>query len=267
MPGAQWFQHDIPTGYPWLAIHWYHFDAYHPNGDDCWALSGKTFDREAKMDPLMGSDLDFDNVDLVMKLHAFGSSFRSKVPVDGYRFDAVKHIRPHGTLSFLTHMRTEASRALFAVGEYFSTELDELKGYLHSTLGQISLFDFALQRKFVHISRAGSHSDLRDLVHGSLTAEVPVLSVGFVHSHDDQPPVSGHEHRGEYVGQWFISQAYAFLLMRDEGYPMVSGIDLEAHPDLLARLLLARAHCTYGWRHDQFDHANTVGWSFGGTPG
>jgi alpha-amylase len=32
-------------------------------------------------------------------------------------------------------------------------------------------------------------------------------------------------------------------------------------------LLLARAHCTYGWRHDRFDHPNTVGWSFGGTPG
>lgn len=27
------------------------------------------------------------------------------------------------------------------------------------------------------------------------------------------------------------------------------------------------AHCTYGWRHDRFDHLNTVGWSFSGGHG
>ena len=263
-PTRTWFQADIPTGFPWLGLNRHHFDAYHPNDHDCWALSDKTFDREAKMDPLMGCDLDFDNVDLVMKLRQFGFDFKDRIPVDGYRFDAVKHVRPKGTVNFLTDMRRSAARNLFAVGEYFSENLDELKEYVHQTYGQISLFDFALQRKLVRGSREHSRFDLRSLVHGTFTSELPVFSVTFVHSHDDQPPAHGSGHRGEYVGDWFLSQAYAFILLRTEGFPLVSDVDLIGHAELLKRLTLARAHCTYGWRHDRFDHPNTVGWSFPG---
>lgn len=266
-PSKRWFQADIPAAFPWLGLNRHHFDAYHPNDHDCWALSDKTFDREAKMDPLMGCDLDFDSVELVMKLREAGLDFQQRIPVDGYRFDAVKHIRPKGTLNFLTDMRRSAARNLFAVGEYFSEDLGELRHYVHQTYGQASLFDFALQRKLVHASRAHSGFDLRTLGYGTLTAELPVLSVTFVHSHDDQPPAHGAGHRGEYVGDWFLSQAYAFVLLRDQGYPMVSDVDLTNHSELLKRLTLARAHCTYGWRHDRLDHPNTVGWSFSGGHG
>lgn len=48
---------------------------------------------------------------------------------------------------------------------------------------------------------------------------------------------------------------------------MVSDVDLNAHEELLKRLVLARAHCTYGWRHEAFDHPNTVAWSFSGGEG
>ncbi len=263
----QWFQADVWTGYPWLGLNHHHFDAYHPNDHDCWALSRKTFDRQAKMDPLMGCDLDFDSVELVAKLRQFGLDFKRRIPVDGYRFDAVKHIRPQGTLNFLTDMRRSDARNLFAVGEFFSPNLDELKEYIHQTAGQISLFDFPLQRKLVEASREGAHFDMRSLAYGTLTAELPYFSVTFVHSHDDQPPVHGKEHRGEYIGDWFLSQAYAFILLRDEGYPMVFDVDLRRNAALIKRLTLARAHCTYGWRHDGFDHPNTIGWSFCGSGG
>ena len=111
------------------------------------------------------------------------------------------------------------------------------------------------------------YADLRSLSYGTFTAELPVFSVTFVHSHDDQPPAHGAGNRGEYVGDWFLSQAYAFVLLRDEGYPMVSDVDLTDHNTLIKRLTLARAHCTYGWRHDRFDHRNTVSWSFSGGSG
>ncbi len=266
-PSKRWFQADIPTGFPWLGLNRHHFDAYHPNDHDCWALADKRFDREAQADPLMGCDLDFDSVDLVMKLRQFGLDFKWQIPVDGYRFDAVKHVRPKGTLNFLTDMRRSARRNLFAVGEFFSENLGELTEYLDQTHHQIALFDFPLQRKLVHASREHARFDMRSLRHGTLTAERPVSSVSFVHSHDDQPPAHGEAHRGEYVGDWFISQAYAFVLLRDEGYPMVSDVDLIAHDAMLKRLVLARAHCSYGGRHDRFDHPNTVGWSFPGGPG
>lgn len=262
-----WFQADIPTGFPWLELNHHHFDAYHPNKDDCWALQGKRFDREAKMDPLMGCDLDFDSADLVMKLRQFGFDFKDRIPVDGYRFDAVKHIRPKGTLNFLTDMRRSASRNLFAVGEFNSDNLDELKEYVHQTYAQVSLFDFPLQRKLVRASQQQSHFDMRSLSYGTLTAQLPVFSVTFVHSHDDQPPIHFQEGRGQWVGDWFVAQAYALILLRDEGYPMVSDVDLIRHAELVQRMTLARAHCTYGWRHDRFDHPNTVGWSFSGSDG
>ena len=105
------------------------------------------------------------------------------------------------------------------------------------------------------------------LVSRTLTREHPLLSVPFVHSHDDQPPMHGGGHRGEYIGDWFISQAYAMILLRDEGYPMVSNVDLLNHPDLIRRYMLARDHCTWGHRHDAFDHNNTVGWSFSSSYG
>ena len=258
-----WFQADIATGFPWLQINHTHFDAYHPNSSDCWALSGKTFDREARQDLLMGCDLDFDNMDLVMKLEAAGLWFKDQIPVDGYRFDAVKHIRPKGTLNFLTKMRVAESRNLFAIGEYFDSNLSELHRYISETYGQIALFDFPLQRKLVHASQEGRAFDMRTLNYGTLTREQPTLSIPFVHSHDDQPPMHGGEHRGEYVGDWFIGQAYATILLHDEGYPMVSNVDLIRHERLIRRLLLARQHCTYGERFDRFDHPNTIGWSFG----
>jgi alpha-amylase len=262
-----WFQADIPTSFPWLRLNQSHFDAYHPNGHDCWTLSGKQFDREAKLDPLMGCDLDFDSIDLIKKLESFGLWFKNEVHVDGYRFDAVKHIRPKGTLGFLSAMRYSENKKLFAVGEYFDSNIDELHNYIRATCGQISLFDFPLQRKLVDASRSGNAFDLSKLVTRTLTREQAILSVPFVHSHDDQPPVHGGEHRGEYVGDWFISQAYAMILLRDEGYPMVSDVDLLRHPDLIRRYMLARGDCTYGYRHDRFDHNNTVGWSFSGGAG
>ena len=261
-PDHVWFQADINTGYPWLQINHHHFDAYHPNSSDCWALSGKTFDREASQDLLMGCDLDFDNVDLVKKLEAAGLWFKAQIPVDGYRFDAIKHIRPKGTLNFLTRMRESEGRNLFAIGEYFDSNLAALHRYISETYGQLSLFDFPLQRKLVHASQQGRNFDMRSLSYGTLTKEQPTLSIPFVHSHDDQPPMHGGEHRGEYVGDWFVSHAYSMILLRDEGYPMVSNVDLIRHEGLIRRLLLARKHCTYGQRVDRFDHPNTIGWSF-----
>ena len=207
----------------------------------------------------MGCDLDFDSIDLVKKLEAFGSWFKQRVHTDGYRFDAVKHIRPKGTLNFLTAMRYSEGRNMFGVGEYFSSNISELHDYITQTWGQISLFDFSLQRKLVEASRSGSHYDIASLNSGTFTKEQPVLSVPFVHSHDDQPPIHGGGHRGEYVGDWFISQAYAMILLRDEGYPMVADVDMLNHFDMIKRFMLVRGDCTYSIQYTI--STNEHGWA------
>lgn len=262
-----WFQAKVGTDFPWLHLNHNHFDAYHPNDHECWALSGKRFDREAKRDALMGCDLDFDSIDLTKKLEEFGFWFKKKVHVDGYRFDAVKHIRPKGTLNFLTAMRRSERKNMFAVGEYLDDRIELLHEYIQDTLGQISLFDVPLQRKLVKASNPKNDFDMIDLFNGTLTNDQPTLSVPFVHSHDDQPGVHGKGHRGHYVGDNFISQAYALILLRDEGYPMVSDIDCMKHSEMIKRYMLARNHCTYGTRHNQFNHRNTVGWAYSGGEG
>ncbi len=93
------------------------------------------------------------------------------------------------------------------------------------------------------------------------------MSVSFVHNHDDMPPMHGKGHRGHYIGEWFISQAYALILLRDKGYPMVSDVDTLRHGNMIKRYMLLRQDCTYGHIMDRFDHSATVGWSFFGGHG
>ena len=257
-----WFQTNIATGFPWLGIDHNHFDAYHPNNHECWILKNKAFEREAYEDPWGGCDLDFDNIELVKKLEEFGLWFKNEIPADGYRFDAVKHIRPKGTLGFLTAMRRSASRNMFAVGEFLHDDIALLHEYISQTLGQISLFDVPLQRKLVRASIMKNSFDLGSILKLTLTNEQPTLSVPYVHSHDDMPPMHNESYRGHYVGKWFISQAYALTLLRNQGYPMVSNVDTLQHPNMIKRYMLLRTNCTYGNYFERFDHRNTVGWSF-----
>ncbi len=156
---------------------------------------------------------------------------------------------------------------MFAVAEFFDSNINELHNYINQTWGQISLFDFPLQRKLVEASRAGRNYNLSSLNIGTLTKERPDHSVSFVHSHDGQPPIHDGGHRGEYVGDWFISQSYAMILLRDEGYPMVADVDMFNHTDMIRRFMLVRKDCTYGERYDRFDHNNTAGWAFSGGRG
>ena len=257
-----WFQTNIATGFPWLGLDHNHFDAYHPNDHECWILKNKAFEREAHEDPWGGCDLDFDNVELVKKLEDFGLWFKNEIQTDGYRFDAVKHIRPKGTLNFLTAMRRSASRNMFAVGEFLHDDVVLLHDYIAQTLGQISMFDVPLQRNLVQASTMKQSFDLGSIFNATLTKDQPTLSVSYVHSHDDMPPMHQEGSRGHYVGDWFISQAYALILLRSQGYPMVSNVDSIRHADLIRKFMLLRTNCTFGQCFERFDHWNTIGWSF-----
>lgn len=266
-PDCQWFQATIPTRFGWLGMNHNHFDAFHPNENDCWILSGKKFDCEAHIDPWGGCDLDYDSMDVVKKLEDFGRWYKQKVRVDGYRFDAVKHIRPKGTLNFLTVMRWSENKNYFAVGEFLHDDVKLLHRYIAATLGQITLFDVPLQRNMVAASRAESGYDMGSIFERTLVKDQPTHAVTFVHSHDDCPPIHGHDRRGEYIGDWFISQAYALVLLRHEGYPMVADADSLRHSDMIRRYMLLRHNCTYGHVKDYFDHRNTVGWTYYGGHG
>ncbi len=230
-------------------------------------FSGKEFETEAYCDPWGGCDLDYDKIELTKKLEQAGLDFKYKIHTDGYRFDAVKHIRPKGTLNFLDSMRRSESKNMFAVGEFLDDDVGLLKNYIDATLWQISLFDVPLQRELERASQQGLYYDLGGVFNNSLVSQRPTLAVTYVHSHDDMPPMHNKDYKGHYVGDWFISQAYALVLLRDSGYPMVSNVDTIRHSDMIKKYMLLRANCTYGEIYEKFDHRNTVGWSFPGSGG
>ena len=59
--------------------------------------------------------------------------------VDGFRLDAVKHIKAEFYKEWLSQMRTYAGKDMFAVGEYWSKDVKVLENYMEQTGGSSSL--------------------------------------------------------------------------------------------------------------------------------
>lgn len=116
--------------YSELHWHWWHFNAVDVNVMDhdkraVWLLEGKQFheqvDKEkGNFDYLMGCNLDISNPDVQTELLYWGEWYLDVTGVDGFRFDAVKHVGADFFVEWLKHLRSHSGRELFAVGEYWS---------------------------------------------------------------------------------------------------------------------------------------------------
>jgi alpha-amylase len=107
-----------------------------------------------------------------------------------------------------------------------------------------------------------------------LSAEQPTLAVTFVENHDTVK----YQKLEQYVDPWFKPWAYAFILLREQGYPTVflpdwtgteysangNDVVMYSHEWVLRRLMAARHTCALGKQSDYFDHPNTVGWTRSG---
>lgn len=164
---------------------------------------------------------------------------------------------------------------LYIVGEYWAPGfLPLLKKYIDVTEGAISLFDASLHHNLFDASRCGKDYDLTKIFHESLVEEVPELAVTIVDNHDTQPLQALEAP----INHWFKPLAYAFILLREKGYPCVfypdlygatyidRGKDGNCHEIVLDKcenledLLKARKLYAYGHQKDYFDHPNCVGW-------
>ena len=81
------------------------------------------------------------------------------------------------------------------------------------------------------------------------------------------------------IEPWFKPHAYALILLRQEGYPVIFYPDLFGASykdrgkdgneyeiflpkiDVLEILIKVRAQLAYGTQRDYFDHGNTIGWA------
>lgn len=275
--------------YSTLHWHWWHFNATDANalsqGEEAvYLFEGKRFVDDVDLekgnyDFLMGCNLDMENPDVLAELEHWGDWFLDTTGVDGFRFDAVKHVQAGFFVAWLERLRQRSGRHLFAVGEYWSGVGTALQHFLGATDGSMMLFDAVLHYNFATASREGEDYDLRTLFDGSLVAEHPDLAVTLVSNHDTQPLQSLES----VVEAWFVPLAYAAILLRRGGYPCVfyadyygtsyedTGadggtyrIDMPSHRWMIDRCLQARRDHAYGEQHDHFDDPHCIGWTRSG---
>jgi alpha-amylase len=277
-----------------MTWHKRHFDCVHHNldkpGDSrrerftnrtLYRLKDKEFETE--VDPRYGLEdflttcaIDTTYPKVQEALKHWGEWFLETTGVNGFRLDAVAHIRAAFCLEWLTHIRYFANREIFAVGDYWADDVESLHEFIHQTNGQLSLFDVPLHYNFHRASRASGNFDMRRILNGSLMREQPSLAVTFVENHASQPL----QLQESVVEPWFKPLAYALILLRREGYPCVFYADyygahyhdkghdgkdheiwLNAHRWLIDKFLYARRHFAYGAQYDYFDHPDCIGWT------
>ncbi|MES0857770.1 alpha-amylase [Geobacillus sp. G4] len=274
-----WTKFDFPgrgNTYSSFKWRWYHFDGV--DWDESRKLSriykfrgiGKAWDWEVdtengNYDYLMYADLDMDHPEVVTELKNWGKWYVNTTNIDGFRLDAVKHIKFSFFPDWLSYVRSQTGKPLFTVGEYWSYDINKLHNYITKTNGTMSLFDAPLHNKFYTASKSGGAFDMRTLMTNTLMKDQPTLAVTFVDNHDTEPGQALQS----WVDPWFKPLAYAFILTRQEGYPCVFygdyyGIPQYNIPSLKSKidpLLIARRDYAYGTQHDYLDHSDIIGWT------
>ncbi|MBR1815872.1 MAG: alpha-amylase [Lachnospiraceae bacterium] len=253
---------------------WTHFDGIDWDQDrarkSLFLFKGKEWDKSVdkeldNYDYLMGADIDFDNQEVREELVRWGKWYAEFANLDGFRFDAVKHINKYFYREWLKQIEEATGKEYFAVGEYWHWNVDNLQDYIAATEGKVRLFDVPLHFNFHNCSKAHGNYDLRTIFDGTLTKINPLMAVTFVDNHDSQPGQSLES----WVEDWFKPMAYALILLRQDGYPCVFYGDYKGIPTAkikskkreLDKLLKLRKTKAYGPQHDYFDDPNCIGWT------
>ncbi|MCC8195054.1 MAG: alpha-amylase [Deltaproteobacteria bacterium] len=260
--------------------HWYHFtgiDRDESSKDEgIFKFVGKYWEKQVdkengNYDYLMGASLDLNNKEVCDELKRWGIWFVETTGVDGFRLDAVKHMKFTFHSEWLHAIRSHFHKEFFTVGEYWSKYVSALRNFTATTNDALSLFDVPLHFRFYWASLGGGVFDLRTIFDDTLTAADPVKSVTFVDNHDSQPGQSLES----WVRDWFKPHAYALILLREQGYPCIFygdfyGIDhdgIAPKSPVLIPMLEARRRYAIGKQTDYFDDPNIVGWTREGDDG
>jgi alpha-amylase len=284
-----WTKFDFPgrgLKYSAMKWNWRHFDSvnhnmFKPGDNTIYRSKAKHFETgvntgHGNYDFLMACDLDTSSPEVVKELNYWGEWIVDTLKIDGFRLDAVKHVRASFFPEWLTHVRKKTKKELFTVGEYWSNNIDDLHQFISATGGQLSLFDVPLHYNLQAASRGGGNYDMSKIFDGTLVQNQPTLAVTFVDNHDSQPLQALESD----VMDWFKPLAYALILLRRGGYPCVFyadyygaqyidrgrdgreyNIQINTHQYILNILLAARRDFAYGEQLDYFNHPDVIGWT------
>jgi alpha-amylase len=253
---------------------WTHFNGTDYNDtlkvNRLYRFDGKFYDWEVdteknNYDYLMFNDVDYDNPEVIAEMENWGVWVTNELNLDGFRLDAVKHIKFDFMKNWLNNVRARTGKNLFAVGEYWTGSTGTMMNYLNKVGNNMNLFDVDLHYRFYSAGINGGFYDMRNIFNGTLSSTNSWNSMSFVDNHDSQPGQSLQS----WVEPWFKPQAYAFILTRQEGIPTVFygdyyGIPNNNVPALKAKLdplLMARKEYAYGTQHNYIDHFDVIGWT------
>ena len=256
----------------------FHWRARHFSGTDwdeggkrsaIFRFAGKNWQRQTdretgNYDYLMGADLETDHPEVGQETERWGTGYLATVGMDGFRLDAVKHIGFDFYREWLKTMRDSAGKELFAVGEYWSKDVNRLLQYLDAMDRSLLLFDVPLHFHFLQAATADGNYDMRKLYEGTLTQSAPECAAAFVDNHDTQPGQALFS----FIPAWFKPIAYALILLRKAGCPCVFygdyyGIPHEGIAPVreLPALLRIREQYAYGEEHLYFDDPSVTGFT------
>ena len=258
------------SAFKWSAEHFTAVDWNQQTGTSAvYKLMGRRWSEKVdgeygNYDYLMGADVNFANPEVREELLRWGKWYFETAKLDGVRLDAVKHISYAFFVWWLKSMRRDLRREFFAVGEYWHSDVNVLKGYLENSHRTMSLFDVSLHFKFLRAGMEGRDFDLRTIFDDTLVSAEPKFAVTFVDNHDTQPGQALQS----WIPGWFKPLAYALILLREQGTPCVFFGDLFGipHDDIapvreLENLLRVRRDYAKGAQTDYFDHGNVIGWT------
>ena len=216
-------------------------------------------------DYLMGADVDLNNFDVINELKSWGKWYVDTTGVDGFRLDAVKHIRSEFFPEWLGRLRNDTGKELFSVGEYWSTNIDVIEKFIEKTEGCMSLFDVPLHYNLYRASISNGEFNMSSIFEGTLVERMPDKAITFVENHDTQPGQALES----WILDWFKPHAYSLILLRQTGLPCVFYGDyygipekgIEPKNDILDILLKVRKYFAYGEQRDYFNHNNIIGFT------
>ena len=216
-------------------------------------------------DYLMGADIDLNNFDVINELKCWGKWYLDTTGVDGFRLDAVKHIRSDFFPEWLSKLRNETGKKLFAVGEYWSANIDTIQNFIEKTEGCMSLFDVPLHYNLYRASISNGEFNMSSIFEGTLVDRIPDKAITFVDNHDTEPGQALES----WILDWFKPHAYSLILLRKTGIPCVFYGDYYGIPEkgvepknkILDVLLKVRKYFAYGEQTDYFNDSSIIGFT------
>lgn len=221
--------------------------------------------EKGNFDYLMFADIDHKNPDVRDELFRWGEWFVNYVNVDGFRYDALKHIDDQFIIDFTKHIQNVVNRDFYFFGEYWLQDKDNTNHYLYDTKYNLDLFDVALHFNMYSASKNGNQFDMRKIFDNTLVQEHPTIAVTFVDNHDSEPGQSLES----FVEPWFKKIAYGLILLRKDGYPCVfygdyckigGEYNIEGQKDIIDNLMYIRKHYAFGEQTDYMENENLIGW-------